>query len=81
MAEAVSDASDLLALLKGEPGAETVEAEISETVISVVNLSEVVSKLVDGGMPGEAIRGALQALEVNVEPFGPEDAYKAGLLR
>lgn len=49
MAEAVLDASAILALLQGEPGAERVEAVIDRALISVVNVSEVLAKLIDKG--------------------------------
>ena len=50
-------------------------------VISAVNLSEVVAKLCDAGMPEKAIRQALQPLGLAVVPFVEEMSYQAGLLR
>lgn len=81
MTEAVIDASALLALLKAEPGAETVFEAIPTAVISAVNLSEVIAKLTSRGMPGETIKQTLKALELEVIPFDEEQAYQAGLLR
>ena len=81
MAEVVLDASALLALLNDEPGAELVAKSLPQAAISAVNLSEVVAKLADAGMPDEAIRDALRGLPLDVVPFDVEQAYDAGLLR
>lgn len=81
MSEAVLDASALLALLNGEPGAEEVERTIPGAAIGAVNLSEVVAKLAEGGMPEEAIRLALGGIELEVVAFDGPLAYRAGLLR
>ena len=75
------DASALLALLQQEPGADVVAALLSRCLISAVNLSEVVAKLTDHGMPAEDIRAALDGLPLDVRPFDPEAAYAAGALR
>lgn len=81
MSEVVLDASALLALLNGEPGAEEVEGTIPGAAIGAVNLSEIVAKLSEGGMPEEAIRLALDGIELEVVPFDGPLAYGAGLLR
>ena len=81
MAEVVLDASALLALLNAEPGAELVAEALPGAAISAVNLSEVVAKLSDAGMPERAIRQALQPLGLDIVPFDEEQAYEAGLLR
>lgn len=80
MPEAVIDASALLALLNAEPGADTVAQALPGAVISAVNLSEVVAKLSQAGLPEKAVRQALQPLGPSVEPFEEEQAYQAGLL-
>lgn len=81
MPEVVIDASALLALLNAEPGADIVAEALPGGVISAVNLSEVVAKLCEAGMPENAIRQALQPLGLEIEPFDEEQAYQAGLLR
>ena len=81
MSEAVLDASALLALLNSEPGAEKVAAVLSGAMISAVNLSEVVAKLAEVGMPEASIREALDGLALEVMPFDREQAYVAGHLR
>ncbi len=81
MTEAVIDASALLALLNNEPGADIVADVILGGVISSVNLSEVISKLSELGVPGEAIHQILQPLAMNIIPFDEEQAYQTGFLR
>lgn len=68
MPEAVLDASAVLALLQGEPGGETIESIMPECVISTVNLSEVIAKLVENGVEGES---AVRLTEA--QPFRPVD--------
>ena len=81
MPEAVIDASALLALLNDEPGADVVAEALPQGVISAVNLSEVIAKLCDAGMPEKAIHQALQPLGIEIVPFDEDQAYQAGLLR
>ena len=81
MPEVVIDATALLALLNAEPGADIVAEALPGGVISAVNLSEVVAKLCEAGMPEKAIRQALQPLGLEIVPFDEEQAYQAGLLR
>ena len=81
MAETVMDASALLALLNSEPGSSVVAAALPEALISAVNLSEVVGKLADAGLPEPAIGAALERLPVETVPFDREQAYAAGFLR
>ena len=47
MSSWVLDASALLAMLNSEPGSERVAAALADSVMSSVNLSEVVAKLAD----------------------------------
>ncbi len=81
MSEVVLDASALLALLNREPGHEEVARAIPRAAIGAINLSEVVAKLSESGMPEEIIREALEGLALEVHAFGRELAYEAGLLR
>lgn len=84
---AVLDASALLALLKGEPGAERVaEALERGAYLSAVNLAEVLSKLADWGEdPAEAQarmeQVGLLGAAVEVLPFTGEDALEVARLR
>jgi PIN domain nuclease of toxin-antitoxin system len=81
VSRAVWDASALLLLLNAEPGAERLAGELGEALISAVNLSEVVAKLADAGVPEDDLREALAALPLEVVPFDEALAYVAGLLR
>lgn len=81
MPKTVIDASALLALLNAEPGSDIVVEALPGGVISAVNLSEVIAKLCDAGMPEKAIRQALQPLGLEIVPFDEEQSYQAGLLR
>jgi PIN domain nuclease of toxin-antitoxin system len=77
----VLDASALLARLQREPGAERVQRALPGAAMSAANFSEVVAKLADRGMPADAIREALDGLDLDVRPFDTELAYAAGELR
>lgn len=81
MSETVLDASALLALLNGETGADVVTAALPEAVIGAVNLSEVIAKLSEVGMPEDAIHEALGELGLHVISFDEEFAFRAGVLR
>lgn len=79
--EAVLDASALLALLNREPGSATVADFFPQVAISAVNLSEVMAKLVERGMPAEAVRTILEDLDLDVHSFDADAAYETGALR
>ena len=81
MNKVVLDASAILALLKGEPGADKLTLEIlNNSASSTVNLSEVQAKLVSaGGNPHEAWEDALSPIREAV-PFTTEHAKLAGTL-
>lgn len=81
MSRVVLDASALLALLNGEPGHEVVADNLPGSLISAVNLSEVVAKLVEAGMPDDAVRSALGDLGIEIRAFDSEAAYLTGVLR
>ena len=80
-AAVVLDASALLVALNAERGADAVARVLPGAAISAVNLSEVVAKLVERGMPPREIRSALDALGLDIHPFDRELAYLAGQLR
>lgn len=75
------DASALLALLLGEAGADAVHAILPRARISAVNLSEVVAKLQERGVPEGVIIDSLAELDLDVIPFDQPQAIRAGLLR
>ncbi|PKB82210.1 MAG: VapC toxin family PIN domain ribonuclease [SAR202 cluster bacterium Io17-Chloro-G9] len=78
---AVLDASALLILINREVGSEVVNEVVTGGLMSSVNHSEVVAKLVELGLTEAAIRGSLDALEIEVVAFDAEQSYTAGLLR
>jgi len=77
----VLDASALLALLGGEPGAHLVAAQVGLACISAVNHGEVVSKLRDRGLALDEAVEALDALALEVVPVDRALAVRAGDLR
>jgi len=79
--EYVLDASALLAAFFGEDGADQVEGLLSQSVIGAVNISEVVAKLQDRGIPDDEIDRHLAAIDLDVVPFDRAQAVSAGRLR
>lgn len=77
----VIDASALLCLINGEPGAERVAAVLPQAVISAVNLAEVATKLNELGADAETARALLAPLHLSVVPFDETMAFATGALR
>ena len=75
------DASAILAYLRSEPGASSVWDMMSRSIVSSVNLSEVIAKLAEEGMEEVEIRRTINRLPILVAPFDEESAYVAGSLR
>ena len=80
MSNYVLDASALLALLNAEKGSALVQDVLPQSVISTVNLAEVVSRLTILKIPEEEVREALTVLGLEIIPFDEEQAFRAGLL-
>ena len=76
----VLDASALLAVMLGEPGADAVHAVLDRAKIGAVNLSEVVAKLQERGVPDDAIDQSLADLDLTIVPFDQDQAMRAGKL-
>lgn len=74
------DASALLALLNAEKGAELVLDRLPHSVISAINLAEVITRFSIAGMPEADIRKTLSLLGLEIIPFDEEQAFRAGLL-
>lgn len=81
MSECVLDSSAVLALLFNESGAERVQAVLPDALMCAVNVSEVIAKLTEKGLPPEIARQAFEALGVEVIPYDAEQAFLAGTLR
>jgi PIN domain nuclease of toxin-antitoxin system len=79
----VLDASALLVLIQNETGATIVKDAITQgkAMISTVNLSEVIGKLAESGMPRTAIEAFQTELPVEVIVFNETMAIEAGILR
>ncbi len=81
MSTVVLDASALLALLLGEPGAERVEGALGDARMSVVNMAEVASHFHRLGMPSNLVDRMLRPLPVTLVPAAAELCWEAGRLR
>jgi ribonuclease VapC len=77
----VLDASAAMALLRDEPGAAAIVAQLEGAIMSAVNFAEVVTKLIDYGRRPEAAREEAQALPIEIVPMDVGQALDAGALR
>lgn len=75
------DSSAILALLFGEPGGDRVAPLVGEAVISAVNLSEVVAKLIESGYRDDEAERAVDGFLPSVMPFDAPLAIDTGVLR
>lgn len=80
MSSVVLDASAVLAVARNERGADVVRAVRIDAVISAVNHTEVVSKLLQYAIPMEEIEHFLSDAFPNVVPFDRQQAESAGQL-
>jgi ribonuclease VapC len=77
LTEYVLDASALLALVNGEPGADKVRPLMAQSIISAVNFCETVHQLRRRGLPVETVRATLTPLVPSPVPFDETMAYVA----
>lgn len=77
----VADASAVLAALKHEVFIKFDPRRIVRASISSINLCEVLTKLIDDGLTSRQADAAVDALDLRVYPFGPQDAGTAAQLR
>ena len=80
MTRAVLDASAVIALVRGEPGADRVAEYVGDALISTVTLQEVVKALLVRGFALDAARTTIDALQLEPRPHQVEDAYAAAML-
>jgi PIN domain nuclease of toxin-antitoxin system len=78
MTAAVLDASALLAMLLKEPGAERVEAILSDSAISTVNFGEIVGHYSRNGAAIDAVHRLLDPLPVERIDFDEALAFEVG---
>ena len=81
MSEFVLDASAVLAVLFGEPGAEMVYDAMNASHISVINLSEVFATLLEGGMTFEDAEELVNPLPFRVRTYREGHAWQTAKLR
>ena len=81
MPSVVLDASAVLAVLNGEPGADVVLAEIDNAVMSTVNYVEVASKLIDKGQNHRSAKEIIFRLGIQIADFTLPLAVRASALR
>jgi PIN domain nuclease of toxin-antitoxin system len=67
----VFDASAVLALMQGEPGADRLRNLQPDAVVNAVNAAEVLAKLVGRGVPATDAQAAYDALHLQTTPFEP----------
>ena len=80
MSRVVLDASAVLAILGGEPGADQVIPFLAKSAISTVNLAEVHGKLVSRGVPRNEAWKAVLSLVRDVIDFDLQQSKLAGEL-
>jgi PIN domain nuclease of toxin-antitoxin system len=71
------DASALLAYLFRENGHKVVTQHIDDSVMSTVNLSEVLARFVRDGHSAETILHKIQRTSIKIVPFSPQQALLA----
>lgn len=74
----VLDASALLAVLRGEAGADVVTACLPSAISSTVNLAEVQTKLVSAGMDEQIAWWHIDEIQCESVPFDKDQARMAG---
>lgn len=77
----VVDASAIMALMLGEPGAEEVLAVVRRSLMSAVNVSECCARGVERGASADEVLSIIRGYEVQVLGFELEDALEAARLR
>jgi ribonuclease VapC len=81
MSRYVLDASAVIAVLNGENGASRVEELLSESLVSSVNLAEVLTKSIEAGHTIKTAVDTLAILELNVVAFDETQSRKVAELR
>jgi ribonuclease VapC len=77
----VLDASVVIAAVLDEPGLKDAKVWFTDACVSSVNLTEIISKLIDFGHTPEAAATGLLKFGLEVHPFTHSQAITAGTLR
>lgn len=80
MAEAVLDASAVLAFLRREPGEDVVRRAMPRSLLCAVNLTEIVGKLIERGAAAAAAVEIARSLPYRIVPYDEDLACEAGVL-
>src|SRR6185437_1027162 len=76
----VLDASALIACIEAEPGGDVVAARLAKAFISSVNYSEVIARMIVGGLPaGHAVR-IVELLDLDIVDFDAQQGREAAAL-
>ena len=81
MIENALDASAVLAYLYGETGADIVEPLLENSIISRINATEVLTKLVYDGLTIDEAKETFDKLNLEVAEFDEDQSLKAAELR
>ncbi len=73
----VLDSSALIAAVRGEPGSETVRAAMDASVVSAVNLTETMGKLIRAGGEPRLVERYLRGLSLEIMPWDEELAWES----
>jgi len=80
MSDIVLDASAIIAVLKGESGAELVKISAEGASVSAVTIAEVATWLAAQGTPAKRAYDAINCFQLTVEPLNHARAIAAGFL-
>jgi PIN domain nuclease of toxin-antitoxin system len=81
MTDFVLDSSVILAVLRTEPGHETISRYAIAALISSVNLAEIVTKCVEHGIPPRSAVDYVTGSNIDIIDFNFDDAILAGRLQ
>ena len=76
----ILDSSAILAVINGERGADAVEKVLDRSVVSAVNLSETISRMVLEGVPADEALEAITDMIEDVIPFDQKIALLSARL-
>lgn len=76
----VLDASVILATVLGEPGGDLSDDQYQRSLVSLVNVAEVETKLLDHGVPETELAPMWETLGVQTSAFSYQIARRAALL-